>query len=154
MYPRIEKRFLAILDESLQPRGPEVLYEIVGRLGLPPGAKVADIGCGEGRHTVALAERFGFDVRGIDPVQRHLDLGNEALASATDRNRSLRGRVRFVLGTVEALPLDDAAVDLVWFRDVLELVQCLDRAFAEVRRVLRDDGRAVVYSMDGSAATR
>lgn len=147
VYPRIEERFLAILDESLQPRGPEMLYDLVGRLGLRPAAKVADIGCGEGRHSVALAERFGFDVQGIDPVQRHIDLGNDALASAADRDPSLRGRVQFVLGAVEALPLDDAAVDLVWFRDVLELVQRLATAFAEIRRVLRDDGRALVYSM-------
>ena len=147
VYPRIERRFLAALDESLQPRGPEVLYDLVGRLGLPPMASVADIGCGEGRHTVQLAERFGFGVQGIDPVQRHTDLGNEALASAARRDPSLRDRVRFTLGTVEALPVGDGAVDLVWCRDALVHFQRMDRAFAEIRRVMRAGGRAVIYSM-------
>jgi len=149
VYPRIEAPFLEALDESLGPRGPEVLYEMVGRLGLQPGSAVADVGCGEGRHTVPLAERFGFDVVGVDIVARHLVLGNQALAAAAERDPSLRVRVRFALGDVEALPIVDAALDLVWFRDVLEHVEHLDRAFAEIRRVLRHGGHALVYSMFG-----
>jgi SAM-dependent methyltransferase len=147
VYPRIEDRFLAALDESLRPSGPELLYDLVGGLGLPRGAMVVDVGCGEGRHSVALAGRFGFDVLGIDPTRRHLELANEALADAAGRDPSLPGRVRFALGHVEALPVDDAAVDLVWFRDALEHVERLDVAFAEIRRALRDGGRALVYSM-------
>lgn len=147
VYPRIEEPFLAALDESLRPRGPEVLYEVVGRLGLPPGAAVLDVGCGEGRHTIPLAERFGFDVLGVDAVQRHVDLGNRALSAAAERDPSLRGRVRFRRGDVEALPVGDATFDLVWFRDVLEHVHRPHRAFAEIRRVLRDGGRALVYSI-------
>src|SRR5262249_18456074 len=53
-------------------------------------------------------------------------------------------------GDVEALPAAGATYDLVWFRDVLEHVQHLDVAFAEIRRVLRDGGRALVYSMFGT----
>ena len=147
VYPRIEERFLAALDESLAPRGPELLYELVAGIGLPPGARVADVGCGEGRHTVRLAERFGFEVVGIDPVQRHLDVGAETLAETAARDPSLPDRVRFTLGAVEALPAPDAAFDLVWFRDALEHVERLDRAFAEIRRVLRPGGRALVYSL-------
>jgi cyclopropane fatty-acyl-phospholipid synthase-like methyltransferase len=73
-YPRIEENFKALLDISLNPRGPEFLYDLVKGLGLPSSAKVMDLGCGEGEHTVALAERFGFSVVGIDPVNRHLRL--------------------------------------------------------------------------------
>lgn len=154
VYPRIEEPFLAVLDESLGPRGQELLYDMVAGLGLPPGARVADVGCGEGRHTIRLAERFSFDVEGIDPVRRHLDLGGRALAAAAERDPSLRDRVRFTLGDVEALPAAGATYDLVWFRDVLEHVEHLDVAFAEIRRVLRDGGRALVYSMFGTDRPR
>jgi hypothetical protein len=34
-FPRIEEASRAALDESLEPRGPELLYEIVEGLGLP-----------------------------------------------------------------------------------------------------------------------
>lgn len=89
----------------------------------------------------------GFDVLGIDPVQRHVDLGTIGLELAAERDPTLRGRVRFTLGSVEGLPVGDSAVDLVWCRDALVHFERLDRAFAEIRRVLRVGGRAVIYSM-------
>ena len=68
-YPRIEEEFSAALDESLRPRGPDLLFDLVARLGLAPGAVALDVGCGEGRQAVALHRRFGFRVTGIDPVR-------------------------------------------------------------------------------------
>ncbi|TMC12021.1 MAG: class I SAM-dependent methyltransferase [Chloroflexi bacterium] len=70
-----------------------------------------------------------------------------ASASRWSASTPLPDRVRFTLGAVEALPAPDAAFDLVWFRDALEHVERLDRAFAEIRRVLRPGGRALVYSL-------
>jgi SAM-dependent methyltransferase len=66
-FGRIEDAFRAALDESLRPRSPELLYELVQRLGLPEGSLVVDVGCGDGRHSYCLAERFGFSHVGIDP---------------------------------------------------------------------------------------
>jgi hypothetical protein len=39
-YPRIESEFQSAVDESLNPRGPELLYEIVAGSGLPIRADV------------------------------------------------------------------------------------------------------------------
>lgn len=147
-YPRIEAEFQAALDISIKPRGPELLYDLVRDLGMPPGATVIDVGCGEGQHTIQLAERFGFAVAGFDPVPRHVELADEALAAT--RHRALRDRVHFALGTAEALPVDDASVDLVWCRDVLVHVTALDQAFAEFGRVVREDGRVIVYQVVGT----
>ena len=144
-YPRIEAEFQAVLDASLTPRGPESLYELVRDLGLPAAASVVDVGCGEGKHTLALAERFGFAVRGIDPVPRHIDLAKEALSAASKRKAELSKLVHFEIGTAEAIPLGDASVDLVWCRDVLVHVDSLDKAYAEFRRVVRNNGRVLVY---------
>jgi SAM-dependent methyltransferase len=134
-FPLIEEDFHAALEQSLNPRGPDILYDLVAELQLRRGSSVVDVGCGEGRHSKRLAE-LGFDVLGIDPVRRHIEVSRE---TAPD--------VRFVLGSTESLPVADASVDLVWCRDVLELVPDLDRAFAEFARVLRAGGRAIVYSM-------
>jgi SAM-dependent methyltransferase len=144
-YPRIEHAFQAALDESLNPRGPEVLYEIVASLRLPAGAHVLDVGCGEGKHSVELAERFDFVVRGIDPVPRHIELSNQRLEEAAEHKPELRRLVSFTSGTAEALPSDDASVDLIWCREVLVLVEALDEAFAECRRVLRAGGRMLIH---------
>ena len=77
-YPRVEEAFGARLDESLAPRDPSVLLQVVRELDLRPDSRVVDVGCGEGAHAFRLATHFGFRVLGIDPVQRHLDLAREA----------------------------------------------------------------------------
>src|SRR5439155_21056972 len=144
-FPRIEAEFEGALDASLGPRGPELLYELVQGLHLAPRANVLDVGCGEGRHSLALAERFGFSVHGVDPVPRHIELSTERLDAAAARRPELRELVRFHRGSTESLPLDDRTIDLIWCRDVLVHVFALETAFTEWRRVLRDDGRAIVF---------
>ncbi|KYF85883.1 hypothetical protein BE20_13435 [Sorangium cellulosum] len=46
----------------------------VQALALKPGARVLDLGCGNGRHTLRLA-RGGYNVTGVDFVQDSLDQG-------------------------------------------------------------------------------
>jgi 2-polyprenyl-3-methyl-5-hydroxy-6-metoxy-1,4-benzoquinol methylase len=149
-YPRVEAEFQSALDTSLNPRGPELLYDLVRDLGLPQGASVVDLGCGEGAHALELASRFGFYVHGVDPVERHIELANKALAEMGAHQPELRGQVRFELGTAEMIPADDASVDLVWCRDVLVHVAALDQAYASCRRVLSDVGHMLVYQMFGT----
>ena len=48
-------------------------------------------------------------------------------------------------GVAEALPFADESFDLVWIRDVLVHIESLRPAFAEVRRVLRPGGGALVF---------
>lgn len=149
-YPRIEEEFQAALDTSLNPRGPELLYDLVSDLRLPQGASVLDLGCGEGKHALQLASRFGFSVHGVDPVARHIELADRALVEAATRRPELRGQVHFELGTAEVIPAEDASCDLVWCRDVLVHVAALDRAYASCRRVLRENGHILVYQMFGT----
>jgi SAM-dependent methyltransferase len=146
-YPRIEEAFQAALEESLRPRGPELLYELVEGLALVPGSLAVDVGCGEGKHSFQLAERFRLAVIGFDPVPRRIEIASAELAAF---DSEVAGRVRFELGVAEALPLEDGTVDLLWCRDVLVHVADLDRAYAEFERVLRADGRALVYQTFGT----
>jgi SAM-dependent methyltransferase len=146
-YPRIEEEFRAELDESLNPRGPDALYDLVGEMGLPSGSVAVDVVCGEGKHSLELAERFGFTVTGLDPVARHIQL---AAAKLAERDPDVAERVRFELGSAEALPLGEETVHLVWCRDVLVHVADLNRAYAEFRRVLGTAGRVLVYQMFGT----
>jgi SAM-dependent methyltransferase len=139
-YPRIEEEFEAALDESLDPRPPDVLYAVVASLGLAPGAVALDVGCGEGTHAIRLAEEFGFAVTGVDPVPRHLDLARAAVGADGPR---------FMAGTAGQLPVGDSTVDLIWCRDVLVHVADLPMVYAEFRRVLRPGGYALVYQMFG-----
>ena len=49
---------------------------ILSQLALPAGARILDVGCGFGRHSVELARR-GFEVTGIDPSAAMIAAGRE-----------------------------------------------------------------------------
>jgi len=146
-FGRIEEKFNEDLDRSLAPRGPEMLYELVAELALPTGAAALDVGCGEGNHTIELAKRFHLNVRGVDPVPRHIDIATRSLAEEAAAEPGLANTVSFELGRAEELPLTSASVDFVWCRDVLTHVEDLAAVYAEIRRVLKPSGHALVYQM-------
>jgi SAM-dependent methyltransferase len=52
---------------------------LVGALGLVPGQRVLDAGCGPGRHALALVRR-GFEVLGVDLSAEFIGLAREAAA--------------------------------------------------------------------------
>ena len=72
--------------------------------GIGPGARLLDVGCGPGRHTLAFAA-LGVEADGIDISQTFVDLGTEAA-----RQRSLPATFR----RVDARAMDfDGAYDIV-----------------------------------------
>jgi SAM-dependent methyltransferase len=148
-YADIEDDFQLSLDESLDPRGPGMLYGLVDELGLPAGALALDVGCGEGGHTIELARRFGLRVRGFDPVARHIRIARARLAveATAVRLPGLADAVSFEPGFAEDLPVESGQADLVWCRDVLVHVDDLSAAYGEIARVLKPGGTALVYQM-------
>jgi SAM-dependent methyltransferase len=138
------EEFEAELDRSLDPPSFDQLFEIVADLGLPAGSRAVDVGARKGYHSLELARRFGFRVRGVEPVRYHLDGAAQALADAPPEVRAL---VSVEDGVAEALPEPDGAIDLVWCRDVLVHVADLTAVYREFRRVLRPGGHAVIYHM-------
>ncbi len=140
-YPRIEEAFQRRLDETLEPRGPESLWDLFETLEPAAGTVVVDVGCGEGDDAIELARRFDVTVIGVDPVQRHVHLGRERANDA-----GVSGQISFALGAAEQVPLDDGAADLIWSKEALMYAD-LDAAFAEFRRVLRPGGRGFVYQV-------
>ena len=136
-FDAIEGAFHAALDATLDPRGPDSLFELVSTMGLPARSSVVDVGCGRGRQAVELSRRFGFTVLGIDPLYRAADAARDAEILAP-------GAVRFADGTAESIPVDDAQVDLIFCRESLMYAD-LPAAMSEFVRVLRPGGRGLVY---------
>lgn len=75
----------------------------VAALGLPPGARVVDVGTGPGRLTAAIAAAAPeLDVVGVDVSEPMIAFAREHA-----------GGGRFEVGDVAALPFPDGSVDLV-----------------------------------------
>jgi SAM-dependent methyltransferase len=140
-FPRVEEAFQQFLDGSLNPRGPDSLFEVLDTVQLPTNGVAVDVGCGEGRDSIELARRFGLRVYGVDPLPRHIEL-----SSGLARAEGLSDAVDFRLGSAEDLPLPDDTADLVWCKEVLMFTE-LDRAFGEFVRILRPHGIGCVYQV-------
>ena len=72
---------------------------IVEVLGLAPGQRVLDVGCGTGRHAIELSAR-GIQAHGIDISQRFIDIATSAALPSDEPDPQMRG-VRSPLATFE-----------------------------------------------------
>ena len=105
--------------------------------GLEPGSVVLDLGCGAGTDLLIAAQMTGPTGRvvGVDMTATMLE---RARQSATEMGL---GNVELHQSLIEALPLDDASVDVVISNGVIDLVPDKDAVFDEIDRVLRPGGR-------------
>ena len=115
------------------------LPELFERLRpVAPGLRLLEVGCGIGVDTLRLA-RLGFaEVVGID-----LTAVAVRLAGRRARREGL-GTVRFGVGDAEELAFADGSFDVVYSFGVLHHTPRIERAVAEVRRVLAPGGLALV----------
>lgn len=112
--------------------------KMIAWLKLPKGAQVLDIGCGMGRHAIALAS-FGYTVTGID-------LSNILLEEAHRHDEDLL--VNWVQGDMRELPFEggsfDATVNLFtsfgYFSNEEDNVNVL----RQIRSVLREGGSFLI----------
>ncbi len=109
---------------------------------LDPSLVVGDLGCGTGELTAALAPHVAH-VHAIDASAPMLAAATARVAHAPN--------VTLAQGTLESLPLDDASLDAAILLLVLHHVADPARALAEVRRVLRPNGRLLVADMRAHA---
>ncbi|WP_427892557.1 methyltransferase domain-containing protein [Kribbella sp. GL6] len=140
-FDRIEEEFGQYLDESLAPRGPGSLLDLVATVEPPAGGVAVDVGCGSGRDTVRLAQRFGLQVHGVDPRSGSIQKAAERVAA-----EGLQDAVRLYVGRAEEIPLPDGSVDLLWCKEALTFTE-LDVAMGEFRRVMRPGAVGVVYQV-------
>jgi SAM-dependent methyltransferase len=113
------------------------------RVGVDPGARCLDLGCGGGDVSLALAGlATQGSVVGADMDETKLDLARAEAASAGVNNVEFR-----VLDVMEP-PADDQQFDVVYMRFLLTHLPDPSTALAHVRKRLARGGAIVVEDID------
>ena len=165
-YGDIAKRVAAGEPGACGPCGPandpitRDLYASGETTGLPEGAVLASLGCGNptalaelapGEVVLDLGSGGGIDVllsaRRVGPSGKAygLDMTDEMLALARENQRKAGvANAEFLKGTIEEIPIPDAAVDVVISNCVINLSTDKARVLREAFRILRPGGRFAV----------
>lgn len=112
--------------------------EVLSRLHLGKGARVADVGAGTGYFSIPIAKAAGDDgnVFAVDVQQEMLDKLRLKLEQPdSPRNISLH------LGPASELPLSDDSVDLAFYANIWHELDDPDSALREAIRVTNAKGR-------------
>jgi ubiquinone/menaquinone biosynthesis C-methylase UbiE len=131
-------RTLAAQAEATWPQERPLLE----RHGLPPNARVLDVGCGTGEWSRRVAQLWpGAEVKGVDVLPA-------SVAWATRQQAALAPRLSFAVGDAYALDAPDASFDFVACRHVLQAIPEPQRVIAELARVTRPGGVVHLLSED------
>lgn len=117
----------ALLDSGFGDALKSALVTLVEHVSLPPRARIADLGCGEGTYLAALVSRFECEAFGVD-ISAH------AIEAAAKRHT---GITWIVANADRRLPFTDRSLDLVLSIDGR-------RNAPECARVLSDRGALVI----------
>lgn len=146
----------ALTRDDLQPmdefhiRGRAATRDLASLAGLPPGARVVDVGCGIGGPARTLAAEVGCRVTGVDLTADYCELA-ELLNAAT----GLSDRVSVRYGSALSMPFDDGTFDAAWMQHVSMNIADKARLFGEIRRVLHPGGVLALHEVyAGAVETR
>lgn len=125
----------AILDEY-RTRGETLTDTILDMTGAKPGSKVLDVGCGPGLLSMLLYDA-GMEVVGIDYSE---DMVRQATKNATDKGMG----IEFKRMDAQNMEFADESFDIMVSRDVLWNLPEPDKAYREIVRILKPDGRGLI----------
>ncbi|GII76243.1 methyltransferase type 11 [Sphaerisporangium rufum] len=110
--------------------------KVTETLGLRPGERVLDAGCGPGETAIYLARTYGVHVTGVTVSAFEIAKAQERAAA-----NGVAGRARFEYGDFMALSYPDDSFDAVLALESLQNAPDLRQVLGELFRVLRPGGR-------------
>ncbi len=131
--------------DSKNPRSRDYLLELATENGVDEHAHVLDIGCANGGVSRKLLDKTGCKIEGVELLELLVDMGNK-------QNEELGVGDKFMIqqGSINDIPFPDSTFDFVFCNDVTGMVEDLETAMAECRRVLKPGGKMLLYASFGT----
>ena len=143
MFARVAPRYdflNHLLSAGLDLRWRRLTADMVRKALDRPGSLAADLCCGTGDLTFALARVSAGRVVGADYCQPMLEIAS----AKRRRNREAPGRARFIAADTLRLPFADGQLDMVSAAFGFRNLASYARGLAEMHRVLRPGGLAAI----------
>ena len=106
--------------------------------GLSAESRIADLGCGTGGQTMAIARAVAGHITGIDLFPKFIDRFNNQA-----REYGIQDRVHGIVGSMDAPPFDRRSLDLIWSEGAIYNVG-FERGLREWREYLKPGGYVAV----------
>ena len=125
--------------ERQGPGSPEITLKALSFVDkLTKESRIIDLGCGTGGQTMVLAANTPGEIIGLDIFPKFIDLFN-----ANARNLNFEERVKGLVGSMDDLPFQEKAFDLIWSEGAIYNIG-FERGIKEWRTFLKTGGYIAV----------
>ncbi|MDG6256873.1 MAG: class I SAM-dependent methyltransferase [Methanomicrobiaceae archaeon] len=149
---KFDKKGAGNMDEIAKtlfaPIYPMIAQNIIDRFGITEGICI-DLGSGPASLAIAVAAQSDLEVIALDFSDHMHEAASRNIADA-----GLSGRIRLLRGDVHDIPLADDTADLIISRGSMFFWDDVHRAFREIYRVLKPDGRTYIGGGFGNRELR
>lgn len=135
----------ATWDETVAEKDAGKLERMAERLDIKPGSAVLDIGTGTGVFVPFLLRKIGSNGRIIG-----LDVAEKMLAKA--KAKGFDGNIDYLCADVTDIPLENEIFDAVVCYSSFPHFRDKPRAFAEMKRVIKAEGKLFICHTSSRAA--
>lgn len=112
-----------------------ILQRIINELELDPGSKILDVGAGTGNYSYELA-KIGYEITALEPSEVMINQGKK------------HDNLKWYKGIAEEIPFSEKTFDGITCILSTHHFKDLRKSFDEIKRVLKDNGVAVIFTAD------
>ena len=132
-----------LLDDNFHPGGEALTRRSVAGMALPPGAVIADLGCGTGSSALLIALENELQVHGIDRGASNIERARQRQQESGIEPT----RLRFQQGDMSKLPFQHGELDAIIAECTFSLMTDQQAVLNEFKRVLRPGGSLMISDM-------